>query len=46
MMDLDRFRELLGGVTSWEEIPEENECMRSGSHRNIVNLNYSDVNGR
>lgn len=23
MMDLDRVRELLGGVASWEEIPEE-----------------------
>lgn len=46
MMDLDRCRELLGGVDSWEEIPEEKECKRSGSHRNTVNLiNYSDVNG-
>lgn len=38
MMDLDRPRELLGGVASWEEIPEEKECRRSDSHRNIINL--------
>jgi len=37
-MVLDRVRELLGGVAPWEEIPEEKECRRSGSHRSIVNL--------
>lgn len=36
--DLDRLRELLGVVASWEDIPEERECKRSGRRRNIVHL--------